>query len=447
MSIPLAAGAARGRAPRTSFDVIIAGGGFAGVTAARELGRAGYRCLILEARGRLGGRTFSTTVFDQPGEVGGQWIHWLQPHAWAEVTRYGLSLYETPGAASPATVGVLSDRGLERQEPGRNFEMLQSAMRHVCAESRTLFPRPFDPRLRPELRDLDRLSVQDRLDGLDFDPMTRAAVTAYLTTNANAAPRDVGLLDQIHWYARAGHDMERLLQACAQFKLTEGTAFLLSRMLADSRAVVELNQPVTVVESDTSGVTVTTDDGRVFRSKAMVVALPMNCWTDVEWRPGIDAKKLEASRRRHAGSGFELHVLLEGNAGSYLAMAPTPSPISLLYTDQIGPSGTVMVGLGPTVADFDLNDDAAVADAVRRLMPEARVLRSFAYDWNADPYSKGTWCNYRPGMWTTSGAAMRQREGRIVFSGADIADGWRGFIDGAIESGLRAAREAAAIVK
>src|SRR5580693_5570890 len=117
--------AAPGRAaPRTRsiYDVIILGGGFAGVTAARELSRSGRRCVILEARGRLGGRTFSTQVFEQPADVGGQWIHWLQPHVWSEVTRYGLTLLETPGA-SPASVGVLSGSTLDRQDPVHNAEL------------------------------------------------------------------------------------------------------------------------------------------------------------------------------------------------------------------------------------------------------------------------------------------------------------------------------------
>src|ERR1700733_1074164 len=71
-------------APTQPHDVLILGGAFAGVTAARELGQRGHRCVILEARGRLGGRTFSTEVFGEAADVGGQWIHWIQPHVWAE---------------------------------------------------------------------------------------------------------------------------------------------------------------------------------------------------------------------------------------------------------------------------------------------------------------------------------------------------------------------------
>jgi monoamine oxidase len=421
-------------------DVIIIGAGFAGVTAARELAHAGRRCVLLEARNRVGGRTFSTRVFGRQGDVGGQWIHWLQPHVWTEVTRYGLALYETPGAANPASVGVLTDGALVRQTPADNFAMIQSSMAQLCAESRRMFPQPFSPAIGAEFADLDRLSVQDRLATMKLDPLARAAISAYVTTNVNASPSDAGLVDQIHWYARAGHDMERLLQACAQFKLADGTIALLNRMMADAGCRLELNCPVRTVRAGDGSVTAVAEDGREFRARALVVALPMNCWADIDWQPAIRPEKLAASRRRHAGSGFELHLKVDGDVGSYMAMAALPNPISLLYTDRIEADGTVLVGLGPSSVQFDINDFDAVARELKRLLPEATLRSSFAYDWNADPYSKGTWCNYRPGMWTELGAAMRAPEGRVVFAGSDVADGWRGFIDGAIESGLRAAR-------
>ena len=52
-----------GMAPKDDpnfFDTIVVGGGFAGVTAARDVSRAGYKTLLLDARTRLGGRTFTT---------------------------------------------------------------------------------------------------------------------------------------------------------------------------------------------------------------------------------------------------------------------------------------------------------------------------------------------------------------------------------------------------
>ena len=72
------------------------------------------------------------------------------------------------------------------------------------------------------------------------------------------------------------------------------------------------------------------------------------------------------------------------------------------------------------------------------------MLESFGYDWNRDPYAKGTWTMYRPGWLTADLPELQRPEGSVYFAGSDIADGWRGFIDGAIESGARAATQVAA---
>ena len=65
------------------YDVIVVGGGFAGVTAARECALRGRRTLLLEARDRLGGRTWSADWNGFPIEYGGAWVHWHQPHTFS----------------------------------------------------------------------------------------------------------------------------------------------------------------------------------------------------------------------------------------------------------------------------------------------------------------------------------------------------------------------------
>jgi monoamine oxidase len=72
-----------------------------------------------------------------------------------------------------------------------------------------------------------------------------------------------------------------------------------------------------------------------------------------------------------------------------------------------------------------------------RIMPGYRVVASSAHDWLADEFSRGTWAIHRPGWYEHYHAEMRRPEGRVVLAGSDLANGWAGFIDGAIESGLR----------
>ena len=93
------------------YDVVVIGGGFAGVTAARDCRKNGYKTLVLEARNRLGGRTFSTEFAGHKVELGGTWIHWTQPFVWAETQRYGLKVIESPERAESSleTMVILAE--------------------------------------------------------------------------------------------------------------------------------------------------------------------------------------------------------------------------------------------------------------------------------------------------------------------------------------------------
>ncbi|MCP1507718.1 monoamine oxidase [Pseudomonas marginalis] len=421
------------------YDTIIIGGGMAGATAARELGTRGKKCLVLEARNRTGGRTFTTEVFGERADVGGQWIHWIQPHVWAEMQRYGLQLLETPGA-SPTAYGVVVNGKLEPFDPAKAFELLNLGMQVFSKDVIDLFPRPYDPNFNPDSLKTDNISIAQRMKQINVSDETRAILESYFTTAVNGPIEQAGYLDQIHWYARAGNDMDRLLRACTQYKISTGTSSLIELLFRDSRAEVKLNTPVQKVEQSSRGVKVTAENGKTYFAKSCIVALPMNCWNDIEWLPALSPGKVAASKERHVGSGFELKVKVKGNKGSYQGMASSGYPINLVYTDYISDHHTKFVAMGYSVPGFDVNDDDNVREAFTRLLPGAEIMESFAYDWNSDPYSKGTWCDYKPGMWSKYGEDMRKDEGRVVFAGSDIANGWRGFIDGAIETGLRASR-------
>ena len=103
--------------------------------------------------------------------------------------------------------------------------------------------------------------------------------------------------------------------------------------------------------------------------------------------------------------------------------------------------GVLLVCFGPSAADLDVTDDAAVAAAVRELAPEAEVVAVHAHDWAGDPYSRGTWSFLRPGQVHAAWSALRAPEGPVHFAGAHTALRWPSFMDGAVESGHRVAEE------
>ncbi|HWV60312.1 MAG TPA: FAD-dependent oxidoreductase, partial [Sphingopyxis sp.] len=83
-------GSASAKDVAQTVDVIIVGAGFAGLTAARELRRAGQSVVVLEADDRVGGRTKAATLAGETIDIGGQWVGPTQTHLLALAKDYGV---------------------------------------------------------------------------------------------------------------------------------------------------------------------------------------------------------------------------------------------------------------------------------------------------------------------------------------------------------------------
>ena len=94
----------------------------------------------------------------------------------------------------------------------------------------------------------------------------------------------------------------------------------------------------------------------------------------------------------------------------------------------------------PDAAAVDVDDAAAAQGILDTLVPGLEVLEVAGHNWVEDEYSRSTWPMHYTGYLTGSLAELQRPEDRIRLAGSDFANGWGGFIDGAIESGLDAAR-------
>lgn len=186
-------------------------------------------------------------------------------------------------------------------------------------------------------------------------------------------------------------------------------------------------------------VTVTTTRNETFRAKTAIFALPLNVIADIEFKPSLSSTKLNASKQGHTGSGSKVYMRIKGKHPLMFAQGREDMPFNFYWTEYDDADSQMMVGFNASPDLLDVNDDEEIQKAVHLFQPGAELIESFSYDWNMDPYSKGTWCMYPPGMLTGALEELQRPEGNIYFAGADIANGWRGFIDGAIESGARAA--------
>jgi monoamine oxidase len=215
-------------------------------------------------------------------------------------------------------------------------------------------------------------------------------------------------------------------------------------MQADSRAVLKLETPVAAVSQQEGGaVTVVTRDGTKFTARAVVVAVPLNCVVDIDFSPALSAIKQRVSRARHTGSGTKVYARIRTASPTFLGHGTYDMPLNFLWTEYDDRGSQLLVGFGPSPQLLDIADERAVREAVRAFVPGAELLEFFGHDWNSDPWSRGTWCMYRPGVLTGDLRELQRSEGNVHFCGSDIANGWRGFIDGAIESGLRVGRDVA----
>ena len=423
------------------YDVIVVGAGFAGLTASRDLSKNGHNVLLLDARDRIGGRVYTTTFAGKETEMGGTWFGSSQPSVWAEKMRYDLEIDESAAAAAEEIIWFENKKRINGS-PDDYWGMMVPAYDQFYAPSRAQFPRPFNPLKVADPEQLDQKSAGEVIDSLDLSQKQKDMFHAFASINGHSNSYNSSYLDQLRWIALGGHDKWVMWDNLSRFKFKGGSKALAEKMHADSRATTKLDSAVVKVEQKNGGVSVTTNQGEQFNAKQIVIALPLNTLKDIDFTPSLSAVKNSAYNEGHTGSGTKVYARVKGKHPKFFGNGYQDMPLCFLWTEYDSPdeANQVLCGFGASADLLDVNDSAAVAAAVKDYLPNAEVLESFGHDWNADPWAKGTWCMYPKGMLTGALAELQRPEGNIHFAGADIANGWRGFIDGAIESGARAAQ-------
>lgn len=433
-------------AGKLDFDAIVIGAGFAGATAAREIGADGRRVLVLEARSRLGGRTFTSRFADHDVEYGGAWIHWLQPHVWAETERYGRGIVEDPIMDLERTAVMFNDGSVQEIDPGDFDASFADAFGKYNHDSRKLFPRPFDVEISKELLELDQHSAAERIASLDINAIQTAQLRGMLALYGGGLTKDYGIPGILKCYAAAGWNHAAFADAESHYRIEGGTIGLIDDMLEHAGAEVITGLPVVSVERSSDSVKVTTEDGTTYTAAACVVTAPLNTLGSIRFTPELSNAKRRLIDEGQLSQGAKLYVHVKEDLGRYFAFCDEENPLNWVQTHSRSPDlGTILSITVARVAALNVSDPIAVEAAVRALIPGVTVVASSAYDWAADPFSRGAWPAHRVGQFSRIGA-LRESEGRLILAGAITSKGWHEYIDGAVESGLRAGREAREIL-
>ena len=422
-------------------DVVVIGAGYAGVAAARELRDVGRRPVVLEARDRIGGRTWYREI---PGtgvwaEYGGMFFsRATQPYLAREIERYGIGVTPPP---EPEVFGWV--RGTERATGMEAIRQVQASLgASGLNEALKEVAEVFHGGSRTDLGAID-VPTDRWVDELGAEVEAAEYLRAFLVSMGGATMDRCSVLPLLWDMVELDYTPVDVFLDLGEL-FTDGTKSLIDAMAEGLD--IRFGAVVTRVTHDGGGVTVALADGSTVTAASAVVALPLNLWADVEFDPPLADPKRAAASRRHPGEVSKVLAIVRNAPATYLG-AGWRTPINAGFvTKAAGDDARLFMGFSvqPRV---DLADRDAVAAAVNAHLPEAEVVETAGHDWINDRFSNGTWLSTPP-TWFSDGTfeALTEPEGRLAFAGSDIAREGAGWIEGAIASGIAAAAQASAKV-
>ena len=263
-------------------------------------------------------------------------------------------------------------------------------------------------------------------------------LAAELESVAHGRLSEAGAVAILRWHALSGYSLELTQFTGGRVTIDGGTGALLTAIGDAAAFDRRLATPVAAVVQDGGQVEVHTRAGETFVAGAAIVAVALNALGGIEFSPSLPEDKQRAIDLGQASRGIKVMIHARGEDVSQNSIR-FRHPFGYLSSEILLDDGTqLMIGFGGDAERCDPADIAGMQASLDETLPGYEVLAATAHDWLADEFSRGTWAIHRPGWYEHHHAAMRRPEGNVILAGSDLANGWAGFIDGAIESGLHA---------
>ncbi|CRI57766.1 flavin monoamine oxidase family protein [Pseudomonas sp. CCOS 191] len=437
--------------PQGVLDVVVIGAGLAGLTAARDLDRAGCTSFaVLEARDRVGGRTVNHPLGDGLiAEAGGQWAGPGQT-AIFDLARE-LEVETFPSYYQGRNVYLAGDARYEEDLSAAHGNPVTAKLNQLSRQVPS--KEPWNATDAPEI---DKLSVAQWLKNQGIDNASRFSFDTSIGLTTGTPPASLALLHYLSLINSADCSMEKLegFNGGAQETRFVGGSQVLSTRMADSLGDrMRLSSPVRkIVNWDSDIVDIYTDRG-VVRARQVIVALHPALCHQIIFEPPLPEGRAQLQRLwpAHAPMRKTVHVYdrpfwRDKGLNGQISQADGP----LIFSCDNSPADGSVGILSAFVRSAQLTHDAERASQTlagifsQALGDEALQFRQYHdHDWaKVDTWTLTCVGAIPPGFLTRWGRYLKPAVGRLIWSGTETADIWASSMDGAVRSGHRAALEA-----
>ncbi|OBA57840.1 monoamine oxidase [Nocardia sp. 852002-20019_SCH5090214] len=443
----------------TDVDCCVIGGGFAGLTAALRLKQAGRSVAVLEARDRLGGRTFTEVRGDGCWiDRGGAWIGPGQDRVRALMNEFGVGSYRqyTDGQAL-----MVVDGKQYRYTGTIPWTMSPWASIHLGAGFAELahlcksipLDAPWDAK---NAEKWDRITLAQWLNRTVRSRTAHDLLETAIAGSYTSAASEVSMLFALYQMASGGgpNFVFSVRGGSQDSRPVGGMGAIYRAMAAELGEAIRLSQPVHGIEQDDAGVTV--HAGRsALRAHRAIVAVPLAIAGQIRYEPMLPVDRSLLHQRVPSGSIIKTSVVYaepfwrhDGLSGQSAAPG-SPATVTLdACTDTARPGILCVITEGPTarrIGHLDATDrrTAILRELAGRFGTKAGSPEDYVeQDWSAERYSGGGMLSHTPtGVLTQFGRALREPCDRIHWAGTESSAVMCGWVDGAVRSGERAASE------
>jgi len=433
--------------------VIVAGAGLAGLTAAVELKKAGSKVIVVEARARIGGRVWTLRDGFEAGqhaEAGGDLIEEGQDAVLDLARRLGLEpvrvLREGFGFARPGAGGRSITIVRPEAEPWAPLaSRLEPWLRAYRISEQRL-----DSAIAGHLAGF---SVADWLEQVHADQQLRV-LAASLRGFFLADPADLSLLALVDQFASGMPGRYKM------YRIKGGNDQLATGLAARLDERIQLQTELVAVTQTKDAVRATVRSGRTetqITADYLVVALPATTLRSVTFDPPLPPNQAKAIATLTYGRAAKALLQFDRRfwrRGRRPRAYGTPLPIGAVWDsseEQRGRSGILTLLAGGTAGEamhhlLVQKGADGLAQALGWLGARGVRVRALRLvDWSDDPWVQGGYAYWERGCDPMLRDWLARHHGRVVFAGEHTSIESQGYMNGAVESGQRAAAEIQAL--